>query len=58
MELSIQERLKDLRVERGLTLEQLEEQVNLSKSALGSYEAKDLRTSVTMLLSSWRSFTV
>jgi len=30
MELSIQERLKDLRVERGLTLEQLEEQVNLS----------------------------
>ena len=35
MELSIQERLKDLRVERGLTLEQLEEQVNLSKSALG-----------------------
>ena len=39
MELSIQERLKDLRVERGLTLEQLEEQVNLSKSALGSYEA-------------------
>ena len=37
MELSIQERLKDLRVERGLTLEQLEEQVNLSKSALGSY---------------------
>ena len=25
MELSIQERLKDLRVERGLTLEQLEE---------------------------------
>ena len=43
MELSIQERLKDLRVERGLTLEQLEEQVNLSKSALGSYEAKDFR---------------
>ena len=41
MELSIQERLKDLRVERGLTLEQLEEQVNLSKSALGSYEAKE-----------------
>ena len=43
MELSIQERLKDLRVERGLTLEQLEEQVNLSKSALGSYEAKDFK---------------
>ena len=35
MELSIQERLKDLRVERGLTLEQLAEQTHLSKSALG-----------------------
>ena len=34
MELSIQERLKDLRVERGLTLEQLAEQTHLSKSAL------------------------
>ena len=43
MELSIQERLKDLRVERGLTLEQLEEQVNLSKSCLlyTSGRAKD-----------------
>ena len=39
MELTIQERLKDLRVERGLTLEQLAEQTGLSKSALGSYEA-------------------
>ena len=39
MELSIQERLKDLRAERGLTLEQLAEQPHLSKSALGSYEA-------------------
>ena len=38
MELSIQERLKDLRVERGLTLEQLAEETHLSKSALGSYE--------------------
>ena len=43
MELSIQERLKDLRVERGLTLEQLEEQVNLSKSALGSYEGDNFK---------------
>ncbi len=41
MELSIQERLKDLRVERGLTLEQLAEQTLLSKSALGGYEAED-----------------
>ena len=38
MELSIQERLKDLRVECGLTLEQLAEKTHLSKSALGSYE--------------------
>ena len=43
MELSIQERLKDLRVERGLTLEQLEDQVKLAKSALGSHEAKDFK---------------
>ena len=33
MALTIQERLKDLRVERGLTLEQLAEQTHLSKSA-------------------------
>lgn len=39
MALTIPERLKDLRVERGLTLEQLAGQTNLSKSALGSYEA-------------------
>ena len=43
MELSIQERLKDLRVERGLTLEQLAEETYLSKSALGSYEADDFK---------------
>ena len=43
MELSIQEGLKDLRVERGLTLEQLAEQTHLSKSALGSYEAEDFK---------------
>ena len=35
---SLQERLKDLRVEKGLKLEELAEQVGLSKSALGSYE--------------------
>ena len=43
MELSIQEQLKDLRVEHWLTPEQLEEQGNLSKTALGSYEAKDFK---------------
>ena len=43
MELSIQERLKDLRVERRLTLEQLAEQTHLSKSALGSYEGDNFK---------------
>ena len=41
--LTIQERLKDLRVERSLTLEQLAEQTGLSKSALGKYEADDFK---------------
>ena len=43
MELSVPERLKDLRVERGLTLEQLAEQTHLSKSALGSYEGDNFK---------------
>ena len=43
MVLTIQERLMDLRVERGLTLEQLAGQTNFSKSAQGSYEAKNFR---------------
>lgn len=41
--LTIQERLKDLRVERGLTLEQLERQTGISKSALGNYENEDYK---------------
>ena len=43
MALTIQERLKDLRVERGLTLEQLAEQTHLSKSALGSYRLHHIK---------------
>ena len=43
MDTTIQERLKDLRVERGLTLEQLAEETHLSKSALGSYEGDNLK---------------
>ena len=43
MALTIQERLKDLRVERKLTLEQLAEKTGLSKSALGSYESDDFK---------------
>ena len=41
--LTIQERLKDLRVERGLTLEQLSSETGISKSALGKYEADDFK---------------
>ena len=41
--LTILERLKDLRVERGLTLEQLSAETGISKSALGKYEADDFK---------------
>lgn len=41
--LTIQELLKDLRVERGLTLEQLSAETGISKSALGKYEADDFK---------------
>ncbi len=41
MALSIQERIKDLRVERGLKLKDLEAETELSSSALGSYETDD-----------------
>ena len=41
--LTIQERLKDLRVERGLTLEQLSAETSISTSALGKYEADDFK---------------
>ena len=43
VKLTIPERLKDLRVERSLTLEQLAEQTGISKSALGKYEADDFK---------------
>lgn len=39
VKLSVPERLKDLRVAKGLTLEELAEETGLSKSALGRYEA-------------------
>ena len=41
--LTVPERLKDLRVARGLTLEQLAEETGLSKSALGNYEVDDYK---------------
>ncbi len=41
--LSIQEKLKDLRIERGLSLQELAEQTGLSKSSLGNYETDDYK---------------
>ena len=41
--LSIQEKLKDLRVERGLSLQELSEQTGLSRAALGNYETDDYK---------------
>lgn len=53
VKLTIGERLKDLRVERKLTLEQLADEVHISKSALGKYESdngKDISPySISML---------
>lgn len=42
-QLSIQERLKDLRVERGLTLDQLSQQTKIPASTLDSYESDDYK---------------
>ena len=42
-ELTLQEKLKDLRMERTLTLEQLAEQTKLSRSALRNYESDEER---------------
>jgi Predicted transcriptional regulators len=41
--LTLQEKLKDLRLARQLTLEELAEQTGLSKSALGTYEIDDFK---------------
>ena len=43
VKLTIQEKLKDLRLERKLTLEQLAKETGLSHSALGSYESEDYK---------------
>ena len=43
IKLTIQERLKDLRNGKELTLEQLAEKTGLSKSALGNYESNDFK---------------
>ncbi len=41
--LSIQEKLKDLRTERGLSLQELSEQTGLSRASLGNYETDDYK---------------
>ena len=41
--ITIQERLKDLRKEKNLYLEQLAQLTGISKSALGSYETDDYK---------------
>ncbi len=43
IKLTIQERLKDLRTEQKLTLEQLAEKTGISKSALGKYETEEYK---------------
>ena len=43
IKLTVAERLKDLRVEKGWTLDNLAEETRLSKSALGLYETDDKR---------------
>lgn len=57
MELSIQERLKDLRVERGLTLDNLRSRRTSPSLRWEAMKRRTSRTSATMPLSSWRSFT-
>ena len=56
VKLTIGERLKDLRVERKLTLEQLSAEVGISKSALGKYESdngKDISPYNILLLADY-----
>ena len=55
--LTIQERLKDLRVERGLTLEQLSAETSISKSALGNTKPTISKTSVRSAWWRWQSST-
>ena len=58
IKLTIQEKLKDLRVERHLTLEQLAQETGISKSALGSMNPMISRTSAPSVSSPWRNSTV
>ena len=58
---TIQERLKDLRLNKGLKLEELAEQTGISKSALGSYEKddyKEIAKRLPMVAPGWISIPV
>lgn len=41
--LSIQEKLKDLRIEKGLSLQELSEQTGISRASLGNYETDEYK---------------
>ena len=58
VKLTIGERLKDLRVERKLTLEQLAAEVGISKSALGNMNQITARTSARTAFCCWLTITV
>ena len=52
---SIQERLWELRKDKGLNLEELSELTGISKSAIGSYEKEVIRKSIMATLSRWQT---
>ena len=52
---SIQERLWELRKDKGLNLEELSELTGISKSALGSYEKEDYKEINHATLSRWQT---
>ncbi len=52
---SIQERLWELRKDKGLNLEELSKLTGISKSALGSYEKEIIRKSIMATLSRWQT---
>ena len=53
---TIQERLWELRKDKGLNLEELAQQTGISKSALASYEANDNKEINHGNLSRWQTF--
>ncbi len=53
---TIQERLKDLRLNKGLKLEELAEQTGISKSLLAVMKKMTIRKSIMATLSCWQIF--